>query len=311
MMPFRNYSLTKGGNLTIGSMQSPDYAPGSTGWQVRKNGTVEFNSGTFRGTVTAGEFAGTDFVINSDGAFFYSGTPALGNLFLAIASTAGTDQFGNTYPGGYSINGGLQALMTLAAGGLTMTTPYQVPLTGTMTSQLGVATVGMSNKIVMVLGASASSTSTEAGIAFDPLTGNVILSVGTVIVPQDPGGSSWAPEQWHVIGTSPAFGAGFTAPGAGDQTARFRFEADGTVSLDGVAVTTGATAANAAMFTLPSSAYFPLKRKRLAGVTSASGYTVPGATLVQVSTAGVVTCVPACSGAGQVVVLDGMRYPVD
>ena len=51
-------------------------------------------------------FAGTDFVINSDGAFFYDGAPALGNLMLAITNpmASGTDTYGNIYaPGGISV----------------------------------------------------------------------------------------------------------------------------------------------------------------------------------------------------------------
>ena len=66
------------------------------------------------------------------------------------------------------------------------------------------------------------------------------------------------------------------------------------------------------MFTLPA-AYRPGARKRFDGVSSSSGYVAgnPGATLVQISTAGVVSCVPACSGSGQVIVLEGILFPVD
>jgi hypothetical protein len=74
--------------------------PGVSGWSINKDGTVEFNSGTFRGTVTAGQFIGTNFIINQSGIFFYSGTPALGNLILAIAPANGTDSFGNTFQQG-------------------------------------------------------------------------------------------------------------------------------------------------------------------------------------------------------------------
>jgi hypothetical protein len=57
------------------------------------------NAATFTGSI----FQGTDFVINSSGAFFYSGTPAAGNLILSIAQAAGTDAHGNTYPGGLTV----------------------------------------------------------------------------------------------------------------------------------------------------------------------------------------------------------------
>lgn len=66
------------GNALVGgvvlmrpAIQSPDYVAGVSGWAIRQDGTVEFNSGTFRGTITAGTFAGLDFVIDQAGIFFY------------------------------------------------------------------------------------------------------------------------------------------------------------------------------------------------------------------------------------------------
>jgi hypothetical protein len=85
--------LTQGlGNLAIPSVQSPNFITGLIGWIIRQNGNAEFNNLTIRGT-----FFGLDFIINSAGAFFYNGTPALGNLKISIASVAGTDSFGNIY----------------------------------------------------------------------------------------------------------------------------------------------------------------------------------------------------------------------
>jgi hypothetical protein len=85
--------LTQGlGNLAIPSIQSPNFLHNVTGWQIDKNGNAEFNNLQIRGT-----FLGLDFIINSSGAFFYNGPPALGNLKISIASVAGIDQFGNVY----------------------------------------------------------------------------------------------------------------------------------------------------------------------------------------------------------------------
>ena len=42
-------------------------------------------------------FTGTDYIINSQGVFFYSGAPALGNLILSNTPASGTDAFGNAY----------------------------------------------------------------------------------------------------------------------------------------------------------------------------------------------------------------------
>lgn len=57
-----------------------------------------FQQSIVNGTVIqAGTFQGLDFEINSNGAFFYEGTPGLGNLKISIAAQAGTDRFGNIY----------------------------------------------------------------------------------------------------------------------------------------------------------------------------------------------------------------------
>lgn len=290
------------GNLIATVFKSPDYVPGVSGWAVFKDGSVEFNNGTFRGTVTAGTFEGTDFEINSSGAFFYSSAPALGNLVasITIPNTVGTDSHGNHWIGGISSydqssNSGIR----IAQFGIDF-----LKNTGAGTAWTGTQSIFQ---------ALAPGFGVEiAGAGFWSFGGTPVLGG---IKASDPAGATGAtPESWHVIGqaTQPAFGAGFDAPGIGDQTARFRLEADGTtVALDGVALTTAATAANATLFTLPLAAYIPLKRKRFAGVTSASGYTTPGQTLINVAPAtGVVSLVPACSGAGQQIVLDGMRFPV-
>ena len=108
--------------LRLAAEQSPNFKTGVSGWIIRQDGTVEFNSGTFRGTVTAGEFDGTDFIINSSGAFFYSGTPAAGNLIASVvpgSTPIQSDPFGNTvFPGVYSYAG--SGFAGIAGAGLTL-----------------------------------------------------------------------------------------------------------------------------------------------------------------------------------------------
>jgi hypothetical protein len=86
--------VTQGyGNLAIPAIQSPNFISGVSGWQIAKDGSAQFNNLTIRGT-----FLGLDFIINSNGAFFYNGTPALGNLKISIVSNGGgVDSFGNVY----------------------------------------------------------------------------------------------------------------------------------------------------------------------------------------------------------------------
>src|SRR5258708_6366427 len=76
------------------AIRSPNFLTGSAGWTINADGSAEFNNLSIRGT-----FNGTNFIINSTGAFFYSGTPALGNLVVSITgqSSSGTDSFGNIY----------------------------------------------------------------------------------------------------------------------------------------------------------------------------------------------------------------------
>jgi hypothetical protein len=57
-------------------------------------------------TISGSSFQGTDYVINSSGAFFYSGTPAAGNLVNSVANSSGTDPYGNQYLQGVAAYGG-------------------------------------------------------------------------------------------------------------------------------------------------------------------------------------------------------------
>lgn len=62
---------------------------------------LNISVGTISGSTISGSvFNGTDFVLNTNGAFFYSGTPALGNLIGSITSAPGSDTFGNVYSEG-------------------------------------------------------------------------------------------------------------------------------------------------------------------------------------------------------------------
>lgn len=84
--------------LRIPAIQSPGFVAGVSGWIIRIDGSAEFNNLVIRGT-----FSGTNFVINSSGEFFYSGTPAGGNLVASITNAAGADDgHGNAYLAGHT-----------------------------------------------------------------------------------------------------------------------------------------------------------------------------------------------------------------
>lgn len=92
MSGFTNPIIGGGGALVYPSIHSPKYQAGTAGWDVGKDGSAEFNNVTIRGS-----FSGIDWEVNADGAFFYGGPPAKGNLILSIARAAGTDSYGNAY----------------------------------------------------------------------------------------------------------------------------------------------------------------------------------------------------------------------
>jgi hypothetical protein len=54
MSGFANSVVGGGGNLTRPSIHSPDYATGSLGWSINRDGSAEFNDLTARGSVEVG-----------------------------------------------------------------------------------------------------------------------------------------------------------------------------------------------------------------------------------------------------------------
>lgn len=111
---FQNPPVGNQGTLTRVAIKSPNYVLGVTGWSVNKNGTAQFTGLVLIG----GTFTGTNFIINDNGAFFYSGTPAAGNLIANITSGGGTDSFGNTYFAGVSVYDSAGNVVELAAGSI-------------------------------------------------------------------------------------------------------------------------------------------------------------------------------------------------
>lgn len=102
MSGFANPLIGGGGGLVYPSIHSPNYVPGVSGWSINKDGSAEFDDLVIRGT-----FEGTDWEITSAGLFFYSGTPATGNLVGSWAQSAGGDDgHGNPYPAGLQVTDG-------------------------------------------------------------------------------------------------------------------------------------------------------------------------------------------------------------
>jgi hypothetical protein len=62
-------------NAMIGNtIQSTDFAAGSAGWRIKKNGNAELNNATFRGTLDVGGSSGSRMTITSTKLRVYDGT---------------------------------------------------------------------------------------------------------------------------------------------------------------------------------------------------------------------------------------------
>jgi hypothetical protein len=252
------------GNPVVGStvlrrpaVQSPNYAAGSAGWIIKTDGSAEFNNLVIRGT-----FDGTDFIINSSGAFFYSGTPAAGNLIASIASASGTDGFGNAYQQGItSYQGGTAGYIKMLAGLL-----------------------NFSNGAGISTGVSGGSTTADT-LAFGSGGGLASLFldaqswISVPLAASDPSQLTTTRETWHSLGTL----AGYSIT-----IARYRLTPMNEVELD-INVTAGGTNAASVAFsvTLPAG-YQPVRSyRRVLGLSAGSlGSVEPN---VFISTAGAVT----------------------
>jgi hypothetical protein len=85
---FNNPIIGGGGALVYPSIHSPDYAAGSAGWSINKDGTAEFNNVVIRnGQIVSGT------------AFYYNTSPPTAGSLVASTGVInnGTDAYGNAY----------------------------------------------------------------------------------------------------------------------------------------------------------------------------------------------------------------------
>ena len=110
------------------------------------------------GTISGATIEGPNSIQNGQGSFYYSGTPALGNLIASIAATAGTDTFGNHYNAVFNA-GNQQAAH------------FGVDSSGT------VYIVNALNQNVIMLNPSKEAIFVYSGV---PAVGNLIVSIAAV-----------------------------------------------------------------------------------------------------------------------------------
>jgi len=155
-MPFSNEVIGTNGALIRNWMKSENYVAGSSGWQIKKDGTAEFNNGTFRGSIEVGPNPGQHFIVNNtatgDVVDIYDSSNTLVakiDKFGEIITTSGNDSalmFGNGYnfvdfaapPGsyggmtGFSRNTGSQVIIDSGrkSGGLSSNIFFQDDVNG-------------------------------------------------------------------------------------------------------------------------------------------------------------------------------------
>lgn len=177
------------------------------------------NAATFTGSV----FEGTDFLINTDGAFFYSGTPAAGNLIISATYAAGTDAFGNAYQAELTVYSGASYLQLGSAS-----------LTGAVTGSGATSLPGIAPDADGVSwdiasgGKNAAHTDRaqlrmQGGAA--PL---IITGSGSPLVSSDPVAGYPTAETWHSL----AIPSGWADASGNGSGFRYRLLPTGQVALD-------------------------------------------------------------------------------
>lgn len=241
--------------LRLAFLRSPNYVTGVSGWTVNQDGSAEFNNLTIRGT-----FFGSRFIINSAGAFFYSGAPASGNLIASITDAAGTDSFGNAYVGGITsyVTGGTGIEAQLAASALSWinrtnpgNTPPQISGAGNATGEQlnltsGTGTGAASAAVLTLLDSLASGIGVAQATANFQMSIVAALASRSVLSVQNITAAPTSPIEQIIAQAAGDFSLGIQVNGDTNQ----RFRADSTGALNwgpgnaAVDITMSRTAAN-------------------------------------------------------------------
>lgn len=277
-MSFANTVLGGASTLIRRAIKSPNFATGVSGWTINKDGSAEFNSLTIRGT-----FDGTNFEINANGIFQYSGVPALGNLVGSDTNNAGTDSHGNAYVAGKTVylNDGVNNFIALQ---MTTATPGGVPR-----GQIGIQTSASAGGPYSQAQVMQFTNSLLEISAQSVIVDNVLTAVGGTRA--NP--TAISTDNFHYVGgvssLGTTFGAAWQNTGGGFADLAFWFTPEGEVAISGT-ISTVLAAPNNNIFTLPAN-YIPNKSQRFGRTTAAVPATgcniqvASGTGIVQVSNA--------------------------
>lgn len=210
------------------------------------------------GVAGTGTFDAGNTIINPSGIFFYSATPANGNLIGSITPAGGTDSFGNSYLAGvcsYTTGGAaqiFQGFIELAPSIAAVNNNFAASADGRTAGWLildsGLTSNVDSDTVIKLESQLASVTGARYILLFADTT-----TVSGVITGPTPGSSPVIPETWHSLGNYPS---GTTTRG------RYRLTAEGELEVDISLTGTPASGANSFPNTMPA-AYRPAVTKRL------------------------------------------------
>jgi hypothetical protein len=286
--------LTQGsGQLVLPSVRSPNFDHGVSGWIISKDGSAEFNNLVIRGV-----FNGNDFVINSLGEFFYSGTPALGNLIASNASAGGPDDgLGNAFVQGlasYFIISPTQLFATALQGANIAF--FFATSAGGPWNAMGSIAQGfhdfatqtfpfLQSNLPFVIGSNIFETTAKLEIQGTAAADSLDYIPPATAPPAPPTGV----EKWNYVGQTgqPVFGAGWTNVGGGFANLGFRFVTSPPRSVQIYGMVTHTAVAAQTMFTLPV-AYRPVSSQQFSAVTSTGasvGWEVSNGGLVELQVA--------------------------
>lgn len=277
-MPFAN-SIVGGVTLVRPAIRSPDYVPGVSGWAINRDGTVEFNNGDFRGTITAATIIGSVFGtsttdpslwLNEDNANSLRIYDENSDLVVEIGADVQTDA---------------SAVFYDIANATAISIGQQIQwLSGSpILTQFG-ALYQTANGIIF-------NTILTGGLGWD-----VAHAAWVKVVP---GSDNFA--KWHEVGATgnAAYNTGWSGAtmfnGSGNgpfNKLRYRQDTEDNAVLEGLAVTS--TGASATLLTLPSGYFNPNARALLEANFVVGGVVSSG--FVQVTETGIVNATSSISG---------------
>jgi hypothetical protein len=278
--------IVGGQSLRIPSIHSPNFVAGVQGWTINIDGSAEFNNLSIRGT-----FMGIDYEINSSGAFFYSGTPAAGNLIASIAPAGGGDEFGNAYVSGFStyfLDGIVATTMTPTLGGfagVSAIVSYSDDPPATQAASALANGALIISGTPDITGAVSSMQALWNGDAVDFQIFDNAGFDGTVNLQTTNSGAAWSMQggNWQTPSYNTNW-AGSTTFGTltGLQTLHYRITAEDELEIGGC-FAAGSTAPGTAIMNVPAM-YRPLSAYPVACQKITGGVSTPS--MLYVSTAG-------------------------